>query len=107
MEHRSVDCERIKGVVDRRRYLSTNKSCYNCTRKKHQAAECLSKTNCQECNGKHHTSICDKNSSRLMLPTGEGLVVYPVVVVEVDGIRCRALLDTGAGSSYGSATLIE
>ena len=42
-----------------------------------------------------------------MLPTGEGLVVYPVVVVEVDGIRCRALLDTGAGSSYGSATLIE
>ena len=33
-------------------------------------------------------------------------MVYPVVVVEVEGIRCRALLDTGAGSSYASATLI-
>jgi hypothetical protein len=38
--------------------------------------------------------------------TGEGAVVYPIVVVEVDGIMCRALLDTGAGSSYASATLL-
>ena len=34
-------------------------------------------------------------------------MVYPVVLVEVDGIRCRALLDTGAGSSYASETLIN
>ena len=47
------------------------------------------------------------NSNQLMLATGEGLIVYPVVVVEVEGIVCRALLDTGAGSSYASATLIE
>ena len=33
--------------------------------------------------------------------------MYPTVVVEVEGITCRALLDTGAGSSYASATLIE
>ena len=65
------------------------------------------KTNCQKCNSKHHTSICDKNSSQLMLAIGEGSVVYPVVVMEVEGIRCRALLDTGAGSSYASASLIE
>ena len=42
-----------------------------------------------------------------MVATGEGQVVYPVVVVEVEGITCRALLDTGAGSSYASATLVE
>ena len=42
-----------------------------------------------------------------MLATGEGSVVYPVVVMEVEGIRCRALLDTGAGSSYALASLIE
>ena len=30
-----------------------------------------------------------------------------MVVVDVDGIRCRALLDTGAGSSYVSAALVE
>ena len=42
-----------------------------------------------------------------MLATGGGQVVYLVVVVDVDGIRCRALLDTGAGSSYASAALIS
>ena len=34
-------------------------------------------------------------------------VTYPVVVVKVNGVKCRALLDTGAGSSYASATLIS
>ena len=33
--------------------------------------------------------------------------VFPVVVVEVNGIRCRALIDSGAGSSYVSAKLID
>ena len=42
-----------------------------------------------------------------MLTTGEGAVIYPVVVVMVDGIKCRALLDTGAGSSYASAALVK
>ena len=32
-------------------------------------------------------------------------VVYRVVVVNGDGIKCRALLDTGAGSSYISSSL--
>ena len=106
-EHKSVDYEKIKGVADRRKYLSTSKLCYNCTGTKHRAVERLCKTCCQKCNSKHHTSICDKNSKQLMLATGEGLVVYPVVVVEVEGIMCRVLLDTGAGSSYASVTLIE
>lgn len=34
-------------------------------------------------------------------------VVYPVVLVNVNGIKTRALLDTGAGSSYASAQLIS
>ena len=42
-----------------------------------------------------------------MVATGEGPVVYPVVGLEVDRITCRALLDTGAGSSYASAILVE
>ena len=35
----------------------------------------------------------------MLLATGKGAVIYPVVVVDLDGIKCRALLDTGAGSS--------
>ena len=34
-------------------------------------------------------------------------VVYPVVDVNVEGVICRALLDTGAGSSYASAALLD
>jgi hypothetical protein len=33
--------------------------------------------------------------------------VFPIVVVEINGIRCRALIDSGAGSSYVSAKLID
>ena len=38
---------------------------------------------------------------------GDGPVVHPVVIVDVAGIKCRALLDSGAGSSYASAALLE
>ena len=44
------------------------------------------------------------------LATGErggGGVIYPVAVAVVKGIECRALLDTGAGSSYVSAELMR
>ena len=34
-------------------------------------------------------------------------MVYPVVIIEIEEVKCRALLDTGAGSSYASATLID
>ena len=34
-------------------------------------------------------------------------IVYPVVIVNVEGIKCRALLDTVAESSYASATLLD
>ena len=45
----------------------------------------------------------------MMLVTGdhEGSVIYPVVVVVVNSIKCGALLDAGAGSSYASAVLVE
>ena len=34
-------------------------------------------------------------------------VIYPVVVIVVDGIKCKALLNTSAGSSYESAALVR
>lgn len=38
---------------------------------------------------------------------GDGPVVYPVVVVEVAGIKCRVLLDSRAGRSYASVALLD
>ena len=40
-----------------------------------------------------------------LLTTPESEAIYPVVLVKVSGITCRALLDTGDGSSYISSTL--
>ena len=86
--------------------------CYNCTRAGHRANDVTSIGKCFICGGKHHTSICDRPKSgdqqtdRIMMTT-EGSVTYPVVVVKVNGIKCRALLDTGAGSAYASSTLID
>ena len=103
--HKSVDCDKIVGVAQRRRY--EKRLCFNCTGTKHRAADCRLKTSCQKCGGRHHTSICDKGAQQMLLATGDGAVIYPVVVVNVNGITCRALLDTGAGSSYASAALVK
>ena len=37
----------------------------------------------------------------------ESLVIHPVVVMRINNIIWRALLDTGAGSSYVSAALLD
>ena len=65
----------------------------------------------------YHTGICeldrdDKSGdeSKVLLTAssaGNAMVTYPVVIVKVDGVKCRALLDTGADSSYASSTLIN
>ena len=39
--------------------------------------------------------------------TNTSLVTYPVLVIDVEGVKCRALIDTGAGSSYASYKLIS
>ena len=34
-------------------------------------------------------------------------VIHPVVVIKVEGVKCRALLDTGSSSNYMSSTLLD
>lgn len=68
---------------------------------------------CKHCRNKHHTSIYDgpKESATEIAKTAhkqdDKEVIYPVVLVQIDGIKTHALLDTGAGSSYASAKLIN
>ena len=40
-----------------------------------------------------------------MLTTSRGSVAYPLVVIKVEGIICRALIDSGSGISYVSTLL--
>ena len=54
-------------------------------------------------------SICEGKPEMLksVHQANKSKVIYPVVLLEVDGIKTRALLDTRAGSSYASAKLIN
>ena len=93
---------------ERKKLLAQKKLCFNCTGSRHRAAECKSISTCQNCKLKHHTSICNKQNLYLTATENtEGVLVYPVVLVEVVGVKCRALLDTGAGNSYASAALLN
>ena len=43
----------------------------------------------------------------MLLTTNTIHETYPVVVIEVEGVTCRALIDTEAGSAYVSSKLIS
>ncbi|XP_028404087.1 uncharacterized protein LOC114526759 [Dendronephthya gigantea] len=108
-DHRSVECDKVVNVSDRKKIVSNKHRCFNCTGEKHRASDCRSGSQCYNCKRRHHTSICDKlnaNQKLLCQPNGKD-VVYPVVVVEIGGLKCRALLDTGSGSSFASSTLLN
>ena len=103
-------------VADRKRILFNKALCFNCTGSRHRASACRSHNSCQKCRRRHHRSIYDSNGKPqgaekkegelLGVAKVAGKVVYPVVVVQVNGIKCRALLDTGAGS-YASSVLLQ
>ena len=118
--HKSFECESVDTVGERKRILSTKRLCFNCTRPYHHANECRSNNKCKHCQKRHHSSICESKgkqtteyrrktiqTEQTMMTNEETRVVYPVVVVYVNGVKCRALLDTGAGSSYASSFLLD
>lgn len=112
-EHKSSNCSVVKTPGERKQVLAKKRLYYNCTVSSRRAAECRSTATCQFCAERHHTSICastnDGQTEGFMttLHPEENEVMYPEVLIEVDGMRTRNLLDTGVGSSYVSAKLVE
>ena len=110
--HKPSDCTVISSAADRKKFLQEKRLCFNCTGP-HRAARCRSRGNCARCKQRHHTSICDQSTQ----PANEGAamtaahvgekVCHPVVIIKVNGVKCRALLDTGATGSYISAFLVN
>lgn len=106
--HRPSDCSKVTSVVEQKTVLIEKQLCFNCAGTKHKAFKCRSEVGCLICKQRHHSSICDRGSTEHMLvATGDTTVTYPVIVVIVKGIKCRALLDTGASSSYASSALLK
>ena len=114
--HKPVECPVICNVEERRKILMDKKLCFNCTRPNCRASRCSSNARCKRCNSKHHTSIHFEiastednkdNKSRLLTANGTGEGLLPIIVVDVNGVLCRALVDSGAGSSYASSTILD
>ena len=104
--HKSSERELVSGIPERRLILPKKKLCFNCTGPKYRTSGCRSNKTCAICKGKHHTSICEKTSN-VLLTTNDNHVTYPLVIIDIEGTKCRALIDTGAGASYASSTLIS
>ena len=110
--HKSSQCTFISSPAERRNFLQGKRLCFNCTGL-HRVAHCRSRGNCTHCKQRHHTSICDRQvqtatSDRAALTAthvGEK-ACHPVVIVKANGVKWRALLDTGATGSYISAFLV-
>ena len=117
LSHNAVQCEKISDIGERRKILARKGLCFNCATRAHRAADCASKSACGHCGKRHHTSICDQKTgsendkqalgSKLLTDSDGGEGIFPVVVDKVNGLTCRGLIGSGAGSSYASAQLIS
>ena len=109
-EHKAADCTDATTIEERKQILTAKNLCFNCTGSRHKSRNCRSQATCQYCQGKHHSSICPKRSEvekEPMMAASETDVIYPTIVVKVNGVKCRALLDTASGSDYASSALIK
>ena len=56
--HSASRCVKITDPHARKRFLSSNGHCFICFEKSHVASSCKQNYKCNECNGRHHFSIC-------------------------------------------------
>ena len=45
-DHKSVNCQKVVSIADRKKQLSLKQLCFNCTGSKHRVAECKSRSGC-------------------------------------------------------------
>lgn len=98
-DHQSVNCDKVTTLSEQRKQLALKQLCFNCTGTSHKVAKCRIVTKCKFCHHRHHSSICDQKTPQqvehMLVATGRCSVNYPVVVVDVGGIQCRALIGYG------------
>ena len=86
-DHWANDCTSLVTVEVRRKFFHDNQLCYNCGRPGHPASKCRSRR-CYKCKGRHHTSICDKESDPVLTaftPKSEELTIPAIIPVQING----------------------
>lgn len=112
VNHKASTCNKMIKVADRKQILKKKRLCVNCAIGSYRAADCSSKSTYQHCGRRHHSSICDLQKRRderenALTTNHSSEGAFPVLVIEVNGVKCRALIDFGSTSSYISANLVN
>ena len=61
-QHSSGSCGVIIGMEERKQILVRAGRCFVCLQKYHISKQCRHGTQCQNCSGEHHSSICSRAS---------------------------------------------
>ncbi|KAF8384715.1 hypothetical protein PRIPAC_73857 [Pristionchus pacificus] len=112
----SSDCTQVSSIKDRKEVLRRKSLCNCCFSSSHSTSDCT--RSCVNCNGKHHKSLCDRQSvPRSVVNTitidhpiqvNNRLFTSPVMLANPTATKCsmaNVLLDTGAQISLISRTL--
>lgn len=63
--HYSSACSVVTSVDERKRILRENGRCFVCLRKGHIVRNCRSKSRCSSCSGRHHSTLCQRESTTI------------------------------------------
>lgn len=61
-EHNSLNCMKYNTVESRKNRVVELRLCFNCIKGKHGVKHCTNVARCKNCKGKHHTTICTRNT---------------------------------------------
>ena len=56
--HPSTRCSVVTSVLKRKEILKTSGCCFVCIKRNHISRNCQSRSRCNKCHGRHHSSIC-------------------------------------------------
>ena len=55
--HKATQCVKVTGACERKKILARKGLCFNCATRRHRASEYSSKSSCQHCNKRLHSSV--------------------------------------------------
>ena len=61
-DHTPTQCTKVPGMDERKRLIREQGRCFICLRPGHISKHCRSSLKCTNCNGRHHASVCVRNS---------------------------------------------
>ena len=67
--HSSTECSSVPDTNDCKKILQNSGRCFNCLQKNHLSRNCRSTSKCKHCEGKHHTSICERGCQSAETPS--------------------------------------